>query len=294
MARLRAHHARFDTPAIFTDELAERLITEQESEFFTRLGSEALRKLRPDLDPTQLDPAGRLRALPRTRGALAVTVARARFTEDRLAEAVENGCAQYVILGAGLDTFALRRTDLGERLHVFEVDRAAAQESKRARLAAAGIVAPANLHFLPADFERESAGEVLARSAAWRGNRSAFFSWLGVSYYLSDSAIHEMLGSIGRIAAPGSRLAFDYVDSDAFHPQAGSARVREMMEAVAELGEPMITGWDPRSLAELLASHGFRIIEAVDPRQIQARYFAGRTDGLCATEHFHLVLVEVV
>ena len=294
MARLRAHHARYDRPAIFTDDFAERLITEQESEFFARLGAEALRRLRPELDPSQLDPAAQVRALPRTRGALAVTVARARFTEDHLADAVKDGCSQYVILGAGLDTFAFRRTDLGARLRVFEIDRAAAQESKRARLAAAGIACPANLHFLAADFQRESAGEILARSAAWRRDQSAFFSWLGVSYYLSRDAVLETLRSLRSVAAPGSLLAFDHIDLNAFDLGKASARVRDMLEFVNAIGEPMVTGFDPRSLPEVLASCGFHVIEALDPARVHARYFEGRSDGLGATEHFHFVLAETV
>jgi methyltransferase (TIGR00027 family) len=197
-----------------------------------------------------------------------------------------------VILGAGLDTFALRRTDLSERLRVFEIDRAAEQASKRARLAAARIAEPANLHFLVADFERGTAGEVLARSPAWRRDRSAFFSWLGVSYYLMREAFFATLRSIRDVAAPGSLIAFDYLALDAFDPAKSSARVREMLEAVKALGEPMVSAFDPRSLPEQLGNSGWRIVDALAPEHVQARYFAGRDDGLCATEHFHLVLAE--
>lgn len=292
MAMLRAHHARYDTPAIFADNLVERLITQEEKEFFVRLRREALRKLRPGIDPTRLDVAAQLRLLPRSRGALAVTVARARFAEDRLAAALEGGCAQYVILGAGLDTFALRRTDLSERLRVFEIDRAAEQASKRARLAAARIAEPANLHFLIADFERGTASEVLARSAGWRRDRRAFFSWLGVSYYLMREAFFATLRSIRDVAAPGSLIAFDYLALDAFDPAKSSARVREMLVAVKALGEPMVTAFDPRALPEQLGNSGWRVVDALAPEKVQARYFAGRDDDLRATEHFHLVFAE--
>lgn len=292
VANLRAHHSKYDEPRIFDDTLATRLIAPAEREFFDRRNLDALRKLRPDIDVETLDPASRVRELPRVRGALALAVVRARVTEDWLTEATENNCRQYAILGAGFDTFAYRRSDLSNRLAVFEIDHPAGQELKRARVAAAGLPCPEDLHYLAVDFERESVCKVLIGST-YRRHRKAFFAWLGVSYYLSYIAIDKTLCSISRIAAPGSRLAFDYIDSDAFHPHMGSTRVREMMEFVQELGEPMITGWDPRSLAELLASHGFRIIEALDPRRLQARYFAGRADGLCATEHFHMILVEV-
>src|SRR5712671_6826015 len=146
----------------------------------------------PDVDASKLDPATLLREALRARGAQAEIITRARFTEDRLLSALQDGVSQYVILGAGLDTFALRRADLRDRLTVFEIDLPTSQDSKRARLAAAGLAYPLNLQFLAADFERERVADVLLRSA-YRRDRRGFFSWLGVTFYLSSEAVSEVL-----------------------------------------------------------------------------------------------------
>ena len=293
MAFLRAHHARHADPKIFDDYLAASLIAPEECARFELRAIDTLDRLRPDVDTSKLDPATLLREALRARGAQAEIIARARFTEDRFLSALQDGVSQYVILGAGLDTFALRRADLRDRLTVFEIDLPASQDSKRARLAAAGLACPPNLQFLAADFERESVADVLLRSA-YRRDRQGFFSWLGVTFYLSSEAVSEMLRSIHRVATPGSLLAFDYIDLDGFDPAKASLQIREIMNTVRQAGEPMISGFDPRRLAVNLAQLGFRVVENIDPAQQQQRYFSGRTDGLHATEHFHFVLVEVI
>ena len=293
MAFLRAHHARHADPKIFDDYLAASLIAPEECARFELRAIDALHRLRPDVDTFKLDSATLLRKALRARGAQAEIIARARFTEDRLLSALQDAVSQYVILGAGLDTFALRRADLRDRLTVFEIDLPAFQDSKRARLAAAGLACPPNLQFLAADFERESVADVLLRSA-YRRDRRGFFSWLGVTFYLSSEAVFEVLRSIHRVATPGSLLAFDYIDLDGFDPPKASLQIREIMDTVRQAGEPMISGFDPRRLAVKLAQLGFRVVENIDPAQQQQRYFSGRTDGLHATEHFHFVLAEVI
>lgn len=292
MAFLRAHHARHGDPKIFDDSLAARLITPDEASGIELRAIESLRRLHPGIDNGRLDRASLLREALRARGALAEIIARARFTEDRLLHGLTAGVSQYVILGAGLDTFALRRPDLQDRLAVFEIDLPAFQTSKRARLAAAGLACPPNLHLLAADLEHESLADVLLRSA-YRRDGKAFFSCLGVSFYLSPEAVLDMLRSIWRVAVPGSLLAFDYLDLDAFDPEISSSQIREIMDAVRQVGEPMRCGFDPRRLPADLLQLGFRVIEAVDPETQDERYFSRRTDGLGATKHFHFVLAEV-
>jgi methyltransferase (TIGR00027 family) len=198
-----------------------------------------------------------------------------------------------VVLGAGFDTFAQRRTDLQDRLQIFEVDHPATQQSKRARLSAAGLTIPSNLHFLPADFEHETVLDVLQRCPEYRSGKTAFFSWLGVTMYLAREAIAEVLHSIRRATQVGSHLVFDYIDMDGFDAASASPRITRMMEITRKVGEPMVFGFEPARLPADLASFGFKVVEAIGPKTIQMRYFDGRNDGLRATEHVHLVLAEV-
>ncbi len=291
VALLRAFHAENDEPKIFNDYLAAKLITPNERAEFENVVIAALGEIRPEIDVSSLSPVSCTREGLRATTTQELMIARPRFTEDHLLDCVECGLAQYVILGAGLDTFALRRADLQDQLTVFEIDHPATQKFKRARLAAAGLACPPNLHFLPADFERESVFDVLQRSS-YRSDRAAFFSWAGVTYYLASETVCEVFRSIRRAAAPGSRVAFDYIDLDAFDPFKASSRIRVVMERVKQFGEPMITGFEPKGLPTMLAGLGFRIVEALGPEEQLKRYFSGRTDGLRAPEHFHLVLAE--
>jgi methyltransferase (TIGR00027 family) len=292
VALLRALHAEDDEPRIFDDYLAASLVTPEERADFERMVIGGLELLGPEGKISGPGRVSRMRRGLRASTTQDLIVARARFIEDHLLDRVERGVSQYIILGAGLDTFALRRSDLRDRLTVFEIDQPATQESKRARLHAAGLACPPNLHFLPADFERESLVEVLRRSP-YRSDRAAFFSWAGVTYYLPSQIVLGVMRSIRRIAAPGSCLAFDYLDLEAFDPNKASTRIRVTMERVRQIGEPMITGFDPRRLAEMLAEVGFHVAEALSPEAQWSRYFDGRRDDLRAPEHCHLVLAEV-
>jgi len=290
---MRAHHAENDESKIFDDHLAGRLITRAERVFWeTRLAT-ILEASRPGEDLSRLDHRARVSEALRASAAPAMALARARFAEDHLHAAIRKGTAQYVILGAGLDTFALRRAHIQDGLEIFEIDQAATQQSKRARISAAGLSCPPNLHFLSADFERETVLDVLQRCPLYRSEKRTFFSWLGVTYYLSSGAIFEVLRSIGMASAPESGLAFDYIDRDGFDATKASARIRRAMERTRHAGEPMVFGFKPDRLSAELAPCGFRVVETIDSEMQQARYFNDRKDGLKATEHFHLALAEV-
>jgi methyltransferase (TIGR00027 family) len=292
VALLRALHAEDNEPKIFDDYLAASLVTPEERADFESMVIGGLELFGSERNISGPGRVFRLRQGLRASTTQDLIIARARFIEDHLLDRVERGVSQYIILGAGLDSFALRRADLQDRLTVFEIDQPATQESKRARLRGAGLACPPNLHFLSADFERESVVEVLRRSP-YRTDRAAFFSWAGVSYYLASEIVFGVLRSIRRIAAPGSCVAFDYLDSDAFDPLKASPRIRLIMERVRQIGEPMITGFDPRRLPEMLAEVGFHVVEGLDPEEQWSRYFNGRKDGFRAPEHCHLVLAEV-
>lgn len=206
----------------------------------------------------------------------AFMAARSRFAEDELAAAVQQGVRQYVVLGAGLDTFAYRNPFPG--LRVFEVDFPATQEWKRSLLAAAGIPTPANVTFVALDFEHQTLAEGLAEAGLER-NRSAFFGWLGVVPYLTREAFRSSIASIGQMPA-ASTVTFDF----ALSPEMLGPRARaafEMLAArVAAAGEPFRLFFTPETLEEELHEMGFSQVEMTDPEDLNRRYFFGRGDGL--------------
>ena len=210
---------------------------------------------------------------------------RSRYTEDQLVEAVEAGTEQYVILGAGYDTFALRRTDLADKVRVFEVDHPATQEVKRQRILKAKGSIPDNLTFVPVDFEVDRLDEELEK-AGFDSQRPAFYSWLGVTYYLTSEAIWDTLERVAEKSAPGSRIVFDFKIAKPMM----SAEWRELCEKmegfVARRGEPMLTDFTPHSLSEMMARHGYTEVEMMPPEEQKRRYLGDRTD-IEPAEFFH-------
>ncbi len=170
---------------------------------------------------------------------------------------------QYVILGAGLDTFAYRSPYPGSRLRVFEVDHPATQAWKRARLDASGIDVPDSLTFTPIDFERQALGDGL-RGAGFKTDEPAFFSLLGVVIYLPKDAVMETLKFVASLPS-GSEIVFDYaIPSSALRESERAAR-EVRASRVAAIGEPWITYFDPLSLARELRGLGFTHVEDVGP-----------------------------
>jgi methyltransferase (TIGR00027 family) len=202
--------------------------------------------------------------------------ARSRFVEDQLTAAASAGVAQYVVLGAGLDTFALRNPF--SSLRVFEVDFPATQEWKRRMVAEAGFSPPANLTFVPLDFERQTLAMGLAE-AGFDSQIPAFFGWLGVVPYLTLDGFRSTLSAIA--ASPrGSAVAFDY----ALSPTTLSPLRRKVFDAlaarVAAAGEPFKLLFTPAELRAELSLAGFTRVELVDSAELNDRYFRGRADGL--------------
>ncbi|BCU81654.1 putative S-adenosyl-L-methionine-dependent methyltransferase YktD [Polycladomyces abyssicola] len=284
-AYARAYHAMYDSPKIFNDFLAYHLFTDEE---FTNMGRNlagALKFFDPERAASCPDQETALAWVMRTQST-PITLSRARYTEDSLETAVKQGVQQYVILGAGMDTFAFRRPEMLRQLQVFEVDHPATQALKRHRLSRLGWEYPAQLHFVPVDFTKESLVTALKRSS-YDQHTLSFFSWLGVTYYLTRDVVFDTLRSLTDIAPVGSTIIFDYLDTDAFVPERAAKRVQRMQEIVRRAGEPMKTGFDPSTLAADLASIGLHLHENLGPSDIEARYFQGRTDGYHAFEHVH-------
>jgi methyltransferase (TIGR00027 family) len=211
-----------------------------------------------------------------SRSMRAFMAARSRYAEDQLAAAVANGVRQYVVLGAGLDTFAYRNPF--RQVRVFEVDHPVTQTWKRERLTAAKIAIPPELAFVAVDFEKQKLDVELA-AAGFRSAEPAFFSWLGVTPYLTREAFEGTLRFIAAMP-PGSGVAFDFaVDRSALGFMERMA-LDELSRRVASAGEPFQLFFDPRALVEDLKGMGFSQVERLSCDEINARYFANRSDKL--------------
>ena len=198
-----------------------------------------------------------------------------------------------MILGAGMDTFAFRQPEMMEHLEVFEIDHPTTQEFKLHRLAELGWKHPAKLHFIPIDFTKESLITALTSSSSYDQTVKTFFNWLGVTYFLTRDEVFTTFCSIREIAPANSTIVFDYLDTDAFIPEKSSPQMQKSLEYLRKIGEPMITGFNPSTLGEELASLGFRLHENLSPVNIEERYFQGRTDGYHAYEHGHFACAVV-
>jgi methyltransferase (TIGR00027 family) len=251
----RAAHQLLDHPRVLDDPLALRII-----------GSEAAHDLRSN--PKEHHAFAR--------AFRAFMVARSRYAEDELARAVVDGVSQFVVLGAGLDTFAYRNPH--PRLRVFEVDHPATQAWKREQLHAGKIPIPESLTFVPIDFEKQTLRERLAE-AGLNFNAPAFFSWLGVTPYLTRDACMATLSLIANLPQ-GSGVVFDF----ALDPALLNAGQRQALDAlanrVASVGEPFQLFFDPAKLQEDLRNLGFHRTEFLQGVQINDRYFSNRTDDL--------------
>ncbi len=258
VASLRAVHQLLDEPLVFADPIALPL-----------LGAPTEAALRDD--PFALND-------PMSRGLRGALVARSRFVEDELSSCVAAGVRQYLVVGAGLDTFAYRNPYRDEGLRVFEVDHPGTQRRKQQLLAEAGIDVPASLTFVPADFERDDLASVL-RQAGFRADQAACVSWMGVTMYLTAEAVAAILRTVAGFAA-GSRLCFDYrVPVTMLNPV--ERVINEVMEQrLAALGEPWLSTFDPAHLQMQMLELGFTTAESATPEDLNARYFARRKDGL--------------
>jgi methyltransferase (TIGR00027 family) len=252
VATRRAVHQLFDRPTVMDDPIAIPILG---SSFFA--------------DPVR-------HADPRSRAFRAFMVGRSRYAEDNLASAVAAGVTQYVLLGAGLDTFAYRNPFAA--LRVFEVDFPATQEWKREMLRAAAIDEPASLTYVPLDFEHQTLAAGLA-DAGFDSKRTAFFTWLGVVPYLTLPAFRATLDLIAGMPA-GSGVTFDYALSDEELSPARRAVRKALAARVAAAGEPFRLFFRSEQMENELKSAGFQRIEQLDSEDLNARYFANRADGL--------------
>jgi methyltransferase (TIGR00027 family) len=253
VAERRAAHQLLDRPLVLNDPLAVRII-----------GERAAANL-PEQPRNFV--AARFRAF---------MAARSRFAEDELADAFARGTRQYVVLGAGLDTFAYRNPYAD--LRVFEVDHPATQAWKKKRLAQTGIDIPASMTFAPVDFDRETFDEGL-RAAGFDETAPAFFSWLGVTMYLEPPIVLATLRAIIELNRANG-VAFDYAMPRESLGLVGKLALDRLSRRVERSGEPFRGFFEPEALVKSMREMGYAHVVDLGADEINARYFAGRNDGL--------------
>lgn len=217
---------------------------------------------------------------PERRALRAHVVLRSRFAEDYLAAAVRCGVTQYVVLGAGFDTFALRQPAWAQRLKIVEVDHSGTQDVKRSYLAAAGLARPQNALFASIDFECESLLDGLLRYGVAL-NEPAFFSWLGVTMYLKEDAIDAVLRSVAAFPA-GSEIVLTFARPPGDSPSPFDQRA-------ASLGEPWVSYFTRDALEAKLRGAGFSNVQFLSPAEAEARYFRARPQDLPAPKQTNIV-----
>jgi methyltransferase (TIGR00027 family) len=253
VARRRALHQTLDHPVVFEDPLAVRILADNG-------------------DIENHPSAHRLLALR------AFVAARSRFAEDQLASSFSSGVRQYVILGAGLYTFAYRNP-FAPDLRVFEIDHPDTQSWKHAQLSRAGIKVPDSLTFLPVDFEQQTLSGALASTPLFHRSRPAFFSMLGVTPYLTQESLRAILNYVAALPSK-SGITFDYaVRLDKLN-LIERVSVELFAAYVTRLGEPLRLFLDPDELGSTLRDIGFHSIEDLDALAINSRYFQNRSDPL--------------
>ncbi len=227
---------------------------------------------------------------PFTQPFRASIVARARFVEDLVARSVECGIEQYVILGAGLDTFTQRKPDLASRMQVFEIDTPAMQEWKRRRLVELGFGLPPFLHFVPVDFESGDDWWARLSSSGFDHRRKTVVASTGVSMYLTKAAVVETLRHAGSLQK-GSLFAMTFM----LPIELSDPKIRVGIERAAAgakaSGTPWLSFFTPSEILSLAQKAGFRAVEHVSAECLANRYFSGRSDGLCPPNNSEEFLV---
>jgi methyltransferase (TIGR00027 family) len=290
---IRAVHARCDPQPLLRDDFGDLLLTDADrcgwrARFRQMLSSEQ-QKVVDELG----DSPGALDSAVRLSPAYGAVIVRHRHTEDLLAAAVATGVRQYVVAGAGLDSFAFRHPELARRVHIYEVDQPATQAMKRERLASAGIALPENLHFIACDLSASGLKEKLL-AGGLIASEPGFFSLLGVTPYLSRDATLSVLRDLSASTRGHAWLVFDYLEPVALSPQHAAAPVGRMAKERSTSTEPWVSGLNPNTLQQDLARTGWRLAEDLDSAALQERYCARRSDGLTVTEHVHVASAHLM
>jgi methyltransferase (TIGR00027 family) len=214
---------------------------------------------------------------------------RARYAEDVIATAYRGGVRQVVLLGAGLDTFGLRRPAGLPELHVIEVDHPDTQRWKRQRLAESGLPLPDSLSFVECDFEKTSVTSAL-RGSAFRAEQPAVVSWMGVVYYLAKETVRRALAELARLLAPGSAVVLDYQFPLEGLPERYRGIHEQMSVVLNQFGEPQVNRYLPDEMRAELLGAGFAHAELPTRGELYQRYFAPLASPIPMSERFGIAV----
>ncbi|TPV41044.1 class I SAM-dependent methyltransferase [Bacillus dicomae] len=283
----RAYHSEFDRPKIFDDYIAKEFISPKERINIETNMVQGIHFFNTDIAKQfQDNPKEILKWI--TQVQLSPTpLARAAYCERVLLHEITLGAKQYVILGAGLDTFSFRHRELESNIEIFEVDHPSTQQFKKERIEEAEFEIPNNLHFVSMDFTKGFSSEQLQNEGF--ENKKTFFSLLGVTYYLTKEELSSLIECLFAMVPEGSSIVFDYPDENLFTEKGLSNRVENMVKMAAVGGEPMKSCFSYTEMEVLLEKAGLLIYEHLSPEDINTLYFEGRNDYLKAFETVHYV-----
>ena len=288
---MRALHSRHDPAPLIDDDWGDRLVPDAVR---AALCQRAVANLPQAAQVSAAaNPAMVLNQALRAHAAYADVITRTRYTEDALAAAVERGVTQYVIIGAGFDSFAYRKPGWAAGLKVYEIDHPATQKMKIERLMACGVDASTSVEFISADLSAEALGSALQRSSFQPG-KLTFFAWLGVTMYLTQAANLSTLRAIATCAPAGSELVFNYMDQKVLHPDAATTEAfRKLKADASSAGEALLSGFDPKTLGAQLQGTGLWLLEDLNGIQVTDRFDGSGTNGLLSAPDAHIAHAKV-
>jgi methyltransferase (TIGR00027 family) len=264
----RAYHSLNNEVKIFDDTVAKKLLTEEEYTQISQYMTDGISFFNPSfmgdtqealrwVVDHQLSPS---------------TLGRAAFAEKSLERAVQIGARQYLIFGAGYDTFGYRQPSWAKALEIFEIDHPATARDKQARLKIGNFVIPDNVHYIEADFAEDAWQEKLLHDKAFDCSKISCGTILGVAYYLSKQTFETLIWVISAMVPKGSSLIFDYPDENSYTEKAGDRAKKQVMLA-GGANEKMLASYSYAEMEQLLAGHDFLIYEHLTPQDVTKEYF---------------------
>lgn len=264
----RAYHSENNAVKIFDDRIARRLFTDEEYGRISQNMMDGIGFFNPSFSGAKDDA---LRWIVDNQLSPA-PLGRAAFAEKSLETAVSIGAKQYLILGAGYDTFAYRQPTWAKQIRIFEVDHPAVAKDKKMRLKASGIEIPDNVHYVAADFTKREWQSELLQCAVFRRDSVSFCSALGLAYYLEKEVFGRLCAILSSLLPEGSAVVFDYPDENGFTEKAGK-QIRKQALLASAANEKMFAGYSYEELEKMLSAYGFLIYELLTPPQMTQSYF---------------------
>ena len=282
----RAYHVKEDHPIIFNDTIAQHFLSNDEYNAISYNMAQGIQFFSPEMaeklkgnDAAILKWVNQIQLSP-------TPLARAAYAEQVVNNEIKLGAEQYVILGAGLDTFAWRYPNLD--VTIFEVDHPSTQQFKLQRMQQTNLACPDNLIFVAMDFTKELSLETLLANG-FDPNKKTVFTLLGVTYYLTKEILQQLLNTLFKDLPKGSSIIFDVADERLFTEPGIYNRVQHIVQMAAASGEPMKFNSSLQELEQLLADEQLLIYEHLTPQDIQNQFFVDRNDDLQAFETIHYI-----